>query len=77
MSSKPTRREFLGHAARGTTLIGLGGVAAYLARKASVEGAWRINPEACVNSRLGAVGVEVCDLCATRVRAGAFRRQSG
>ena len=70
MSSKPTRREFLGHAARGTTLIGLGGLAAYLARKASVEGVWRIDPEACVNSRLGAVGVEVCDLCSTQCVLG-------
>ena len=70
MSEESTRREFLGHAARGTTLIGIGGLAAYLARKASVEGAWRIDLEACVNSRLGAVGVDVCDLCSTECVLG-------
>lgn len=65
MSDQPTRREVLGHAVRGATLLGLGGVATYLAAKADVEGAWRIDCEKCVNSRLGAVGVEVCDKCST------------
>jgi electron transport complex protein RnfB len=65
MNEKPTRREVLGHAVRGATVIGLGGVAAYLSRKAGAEGAWQINCEKCVNSRLGAVGVDYCDLCST------------
>ena len=64
MSDKLTRREVLGHAARGGALLGLGGLAAYLARGSNAEGAWRIDCDKCVNSRLGAVGVEVCDQCA-------------
>ena len=46
-------------------MIGLGGLAAYLARRSDAEGAWVLDIEKCVNSRLGAVGVDVCDLCAT------------
>lgn len=70
MSNQPTRedtldrRRLLGHAVRGTALIGLGGLAALLARKTGAEGVWHIDPELCVNSRLGAVGVDVCDRCA-------------
>ncbi len=60
-----TRREMLGHAGRGAALIGLGGVAALLARRSAAEGAWRIDASRCVNSRLGAVGIEACDKCAT------------
>jgi len=63
--AEPTRREVLGHAVRGAALIGLGGVAVYLTRKAGAQGAWQLDPGKCVNSRLGAVGVEVCDRCAT------------
>jgi len=65
MSDKPTRREILGHAVRGATLVGLGGAATYLLTKSGKEGTWKLNPEACVNSRLGAVGVDVCERCAT------------
>ncbi len=65
MKDKPTRREVLGHAVRGATLVGLGGLGFYLIRKANGEGVWQIDCEKCVNSRLGAVGVEVCDYCAT------------
>ncbi len=65
MNQRPTRREVLGHAARGATVVGLGGLGLYLARKASGESVWQINCDKCVNSRLGAVGVEACDLCAT------------
>jgi len=66
MSDQPTRRDVLGHAVRGATLVGLGGMAAYLARRSSAEGAWQLDRERCVNSRLGAVGVGVCDKCATQ-----------
>ena len=62
---KSTRRQVLGHAVRGTALLGLGGLAVYLVRDANVEGAWQIDCEKCVNSRLGALGVDVCDRCAT------------
>jgi len=65
MTDEPSRREVLGHAVRGVTLISLGGVAAYLALKGEREGAWAIDCTKCVNSRLGAVGVEVCEKCAT------------
>lgn len=65
MSEQPTRREVLGHAARGAALLGLGGLAAYLARRGTPEGAWRIDTQRCVNSRLGALGIEACDKCAT------------
>jgi len=64
MKEKSTRREVLGHAVRGAALVGLGGLGFYLTRKASGGNVWRIDAERCVNMRLGAVGVEVCDLCA-------------
>jgi len=60
-----TRREALGHAARGAALLGLGGVSALLALKAHATQAWAIDVGKCVNSKLGAVGVEICELCAT------------
>jgi electron transport complex protein RnfB len=60
-----TRRQILTHGARGAAAVGLGGVGLFLARKTSHSQAlWHLNPEKCVNSRLGALGVEVCDLCA-------------
>ena len=65
MNKKPTRREVLGHVARGATGVGLGGLGLFLARKASGGNVWQIDCQKCVNSRLGAVGVEVCDLCAS------------
>jgi electron transport complex protein RnfB len=65
MNDKLTRREVLGHAARGATVIGLGGLGFYLVRKASGETVWQIDWEKCVDSRLGAVGVEVCERCST------------
>ena len=64
MNPKPTRREVLGHAARGAGLLGLGGAASSLTVIASSEGAWYIDTAKCVNSRLGATGVDVCDQCA-------------
>jgi electron transport complex protein RnfB len=65
MSEKLSRRELLGHAARGAVLLGLGGTAAVLATKAQKTYAWVIDADRCVNSRLGALGVEVCELCAS------------
>lgn len=67
---QPTRRDVLGHAVRGTALIGLGGAAAHLLRKADAEGAWLLDMDKCVNSRLGALGVDVCELCATSCVVG-------
>ncbi|MGD8453142.1 MAG: 4Fe-4S binding protein [Phycisphaerae bacterium] len=65
MSDKPTRREVLGHAVRGGALLGLGGLAVYLVRRGGPNDAWCIDVEKCINSRLGAVGVDVCERCAT------------
>ncbi len=65
MNEEPTRRDVLGHAVRGAALLGLGGVATYLLTKGGPEGAWQLDVHKCVNSRLGAVGVPVCDKCAT------------
>ena len=65
MSEKHTRREVLGHAARGAALVGLAGLAGGLALKANKTYAWAIDTGKCVNSKLGALGVEICELCAT------------
>lgn len=65
MSDELSRRQMLGHVARGAGVIGLGGTAAFLAIKADREGIWWIDTAKCVNSRLGATDVEACDLCAT------------
>ncbi len=50
---------------RGATVVGLGGMAAHLVIKADGQIVRQLGPEKCVNSRLGAVGVEVCSLCTT------------
>jgi electron transport complex protein RnfB len=63
--NKLSRRDMLGHVARGAALVGLGGTAGLLALKANKTYAWLIDATRCVNSKLGVVGVEVCDLCAT------------
>ena len=65
MSEKYTRRKVLGHAARGVALLGLGGTAGLLALKAHKTYAWVIEADKCINSKLGAVGVEICERCAT------------
>jgi electron transport complex protein RnfB len=60
-----TRREVLGHAARGAAFVGLGGTAYLLSLKANETYAWSIDPNRCVDSKLGVFGVDVCELCAT------------
>jgi electron transport complex protein RnfB len=65
MSREYTRRDVLVAGARGAALVGLGGLGGLLALKAHAEDAWWIDPGKCVNSRLGALGVEVCQSCAT------------
>ncbi len=55
--SRLTRREMLGHAARGAALVGMGGVTAYLTVKAHDTYAWEIDPNKCITSQLGAPGV--------------------
>ena len=65
MSDDLSRRDVMGLAARCAALAGLGGTSAFLAVKAHGNDAWHIDTSKCVNSRLGAVGVEVCQRCAT------------
>ncbi|MGD8374978.1 MAG: 4Fe-4S binding protein [Acidobacteriota bacterium] len=60
-----TRREMLEHTARGLVFLGLGGTATLLSLKAWNGNAWAIDTSRCVNSRLGALGVETCEACAT------------
>jgi Na+-translocating ferredoxin:NAD+ oxidoreductase subunit B len=65
MSQNMTRRELLAHAGRGAGLVGLGGAVVYLARKAGAADIWQIDPAKCIDIRLGATGVPVCENCAT------------
>jgi electron transport complex protein RnfB len=64
MDNKPTRRQVLGHAARGGALLGMGGAGAYLISNATAEGAWQLDPSMCINSCLDQTGVDACLLCA-------------
>jgi len=65
MSKEKPRREFLGNFVRGATLVGLCGSGVFLAKKTADVYAWQLDPTKCVNSRLGATGVDVCELCAS------------
>jgi electron transport complex protein RnfB len=65
MKTKLTRRELMETAARGAAFVGLGGLTSILALKAHATYAWAVNTAKCINSKLGAVGVPVCELCAT------------
>ena len=65
MSEKYTRRDVLEVSARGAAMVGLGGLGSLLALKAHADDAWWIDPGKCVNSQLGALGVEACQSCAT------------
>lgn len=64
MTAQPTRREMMGHVARGAGLVTLGGTAAYLVQKARANDVWMIDPGRCINIRLGATGVAACEECA-------------
>jgi len=55
----------LGHAARGAAFLGLAGTAGVLSLKAHKTYAWDIAADRCINSKLGEVGVEICERCAT------------
>ncbi|MCA9261312.1 MAG: 4Fe-4S binding protein, partial [Planctomycetales bacterium] len=60
------RRQFLqraGRTAGAAALIGVGGA---LGRRACIQDAWAIDPNQCINIRLGVTGSDrVCDVCAT------------
>jgi electron transport complex protein RnfB len=63
MSEETTRRQMLARTVRGMGLLGLGGVATYLATRSSPEGCWQIDWKKCINSRLGDTDAEVCESC--------------
>jgi len=65
MGDDPTRRQVLKNAARGAALLGLTGSAGYLFTRSGRASSWLIDPERCINSRLGALGVEICQACAS------------
>ena len=65
MSGQSTRREMLGHVARGAGLLVIGGAGVHLARRAGAVGVWWIDPGKCINIRLGTTGVPACEGCAT------------
>ncbi|MBL0159673.1 MAG: 4Fe-4S binding protein [Bryobacterales bacterium] len=44
-------------------VTGLGLTAGFLVKKAEGQVVWQIDSKSCVNSKLGEVGVKVCDLC--------------
>ncbi|MFV2066512.1 MAG: 4Fe-4S binding protein [Pirellulales bacterium] len=64
MNEQPTRRQMLQRTMRGAGAVTLGGGAAYLAFQAEAKGAWFIDPQKCLDSRLGATGVAACEVCA-------------
>jgi electron transport complex protein RnfB len=66
MSNAISRREMLHRTVKGTVLVGMGGAAAYLVRKAHGELVWQVNASRCINSRLDHVDAEVCTLCTTK-----------
>jgi electron transport complex protein RnfB len=55
MSEKSTRREFIDRSCRVVGLVGLGGAAALLARRAGSDTVYQIDPDRCT----------ACDLCRT------------
>ena len=50
---------------RRTVLAVLAGGAIFLVKKANGQVVWQVNAARCINSRLGEVGVEACNLCTT------------
>jgi Na+-translocating ferredoxin:NAD+ oxidoreductase subunit B len=66
MSDAISRRELLHKVVRGTVLVGIGGAAIHLGRKAHGELVWQVNASRCVNSRLDAVDAKVCTLCTSK-----------
>jgi Na+-translocating ferredoxin:NAD+ oxidoreductase subunit B len=63
MSGAVSRRKALGRLGRGAAIAGMAGTAGYLVQKAEGQIVWQVDAAKCLNSRLGEVGVKVCDLC--------------
>ncbi|GMU81773.1 MAG: hypothetical protein AMXMBFR47_16440 [Planctomycetota bacterium] len=64
MNPGPTRRELLGHAARGAALVGLGAAAYGLARRSIDPDSWQLDPHLCINSQVGNPASAACEACA-------------
>lgn len=64
--SENTRRDLLSQMARGAVVLGFGGAAGYLVQKAEGQIVWQVDGVKCVNSRLGDVSIEACELCTTK-----------
>ena len=60
------RREMMRRVARGAAFLGLTGTTGFLTLKAHKTYAWTIDTSRCINSKLGALGVDVCELCASQ-----------
>ncbi len=60
-----TRRKMMHTVARGVAGAGLIGTAGVLSFKAHRVYAWNIDTAKCIDSKLGAVEVDVCERCAT------------
>ncbi len=65
MSHEFSRRDLFRQAMRGTVLATMGGGIAFLVQKANGQVVWQVDAARCVNSRLGELGVEACNLCTT------------
>lgn len=63
MSGEVSRRKALDRLGRGAVIAGMAGTAGYLVQKAEGQIVWQVDAAKCLNSRLGEVGVKVCDLC--------------
>ncbi|MCB9881878.1 MAG: hypothetical protein H6834_08820 [Planctomycetes bacterium] len=62
---EPTRRDVLTNVARGAVFLGVAGTAAHLILRSGAQGAWWIDSQRCVNSRLGATTLPACQRCST------------
>ena len=64
MSKRHSRRQMLGHAARGAGALTVCGAAVHLGRKAVAANNWVIEPQQCINFKAG-IHQTACDKCAT------------
>jgi electron transport complex protein RnfB len=63
MSGESSRRQMMGKLARGAAVLGIGSTVGFLVKKAEGQIVWQVDSAKCLNSKLGEVGVKVCDLC--------------
>jgi Na+-translocating ferredoxin:NAD+ oxidoreductase subunit B len=63
MSKPLSRRNAMRRLGQGALVVGMGTAAGYLVNKADGQIVWQIDPQRCLNSRLGEVGIKACELC--------------